>query len=231
MLVTKTIVLTGAARGIGLQLAHAYVERGDTVIATARDLSVAQGLSDLSACGSMELAQLDVTDAGSVGRFAERMNQRTIDVLINCAGVLGGDRQSLDDMDYDAWLNALQVNTLGPFRVTTALLSSLALSPAPKVITLTSQMGSLHRKSGGQHAYRSSKAAANKVMQVMAIELRERGIIACPVHPGWVRTEMGGPQADISVEECVDGLMSVIDKLSIEDSGRFWTWKGEEHPW
>jgi NAD(P)-dependent dehydrogenase (short-subunit alcohol dehydrogenase family) len=98
MLVTKTIVLTGAARGIGLQLAHAYVERGDTVIATARDLSVAQGLSDLSACGSMELAQLDVTDAGSVGRFAERMNQRTIDVLINCAGVLGGDRQSLDDM-------------------------------------------------------------------------------------------------------------------------------------
>ncbi|MDG2002103.1 MAG: SDR family oxidoreductase [Novosphingobium sp.] len=228
---TKTIVLTGAARGIGLQLARAYRERGDTVIATARKLSAAKRLRDLNASAGLEIAQLDVTEPVSVRRFAEQMDKRSIDVLINSAGVLGGDHQSLDDMDFDAWLDAFDVNTLGPFRVTTALMSSLVLSPAPKVITLTSQMGSLHRNSVGQHAYRSSKAAANKVMQVMAVELKDRGIIVCPIHPGWVRTEMGGRQADISVEESARGLLSVIDRLSIEDSGRFWTWEGNEHPW
>lgn len=228
---TKTIVLTGAARGIGLHLAYAFSKRGDAVIATARDLSAARELNELNSRAGVELAQLDVTDAVSVRRFAERMDKRAIDILINCAGIIGGDHQSLNDMDYDAWLNAFNVNTLGPFRVTTTLLPCLELSPAPKVVTLTSQMGSLHRKSVGQHAYRSSKAAVNKVMQVMAVELRDRGIIVCPIHPGWVRTDMGGPQADISVEESISGLISVIDRLSMEDSGRFWTWEGTEHPW
>lgn len=225
MHMSKTIVITGASRGIGLQLANAYAARGDTVIATARDLSTAPRLHDLGVNAGIELAQLDVTDPASLGVFAEQMHDRSIDVLINCAGVLGGDRQSLHNMDYDAWLKAFDVNTLGPFRVTTALLPNLEKSPVPKVITLTSQMAALHRKSTGQHAYRSSKAAANKVMQVMALELKERGIIVCPVHPGWVKTDMGGPQADISVEESVRGLLTVIDRLSTEDSGRFWTWK------
>lgn len=228
---TKTIVVTGAARGIGLKLADAYCQRGDIVIGTVRALSSAQGLSALAVSCGLELAQLDVTDATSVRHLTELLDKRPVDILINCAGVMGGDRQSLEDMDYNAWLDAFHVNTLGPFRVAVALLPNLVLSPSPKVITLTSQMGSLHRKGVGQHAYRSSKAAANKVMQVMAVELRDRGIIVCPVHPGWVRTDMGGPHADISVEESVDGLLTVIDRLSMEDSGRFWTWEGKEHSW
>jgi NAD(P)-dependent dehydrogenase (short-subunit alcohol dehydrogenase family) len=227
----RTIVITGAARGIGLHLARACAANGDIVIAAVRDPSTAQKLRDLHKPAEVEVHQLDVTDPVSVDRFAEKMEARAIDVLINCAGVMGGEHQSLKDMDYDAWLDAFQVNTLGPFRVTTALLPSLERAPFPKVITLTSQMGSLHRKSTGQHAYRSSKAALNKVLQVMAIELKDRGIVVCPIHPGWVRTDMGGPSADISVDESVTGLLSVIERLTIEDSGRFWTWEGKEHPW
>ncbi|MCL4165957.1 UNVERIFIED_CONTAM: hypothetical protein GTU68_005780, partial [Idotea baltica] len=114
---------------------------------------------------------------------------------------MGGERQSLDDMDYTAWAEAFAINTMAPFRVTTTLLENLRQSKNPRVITLSSQMGSLSRKSKGSHAYRSSKAAVNKVMQVMSMELEADRIVVCPVHPGWVRTDMGGSKADISVEE------------------------------
>jgi len=144
---------------------------------------------------------------------------------------LGGDHQSLLDMDYEAWRKALEVNTIAPFRLATSLLPNLERSSCPKIVTLTSQMGSLNRRSIGSYAYRSSKAAANKVMQVMAVELESRGIIVCPIHPGWVRTDMGGPQADISVEDSAQGIFQVVDRLDISKSGRFWKWDGTEHPW
>jgi len=129
-------------------------------------------------------------------------------------------------MDYAGWLEAFKVNTLGPYRVSTALVAHLSRSSNPRIVTLSSQMGSLSRQSTGSYGYRSSKAAVNKVMQVLALELRDKGIIVCPVHPGWVRTEMGGGEADISVEESAQGLVSLIDRLTMEHSGRFWTWSG-----
>jgi len=228
---TATVVITGAARGIGFHLTRAFSLAGYQVIATARRISAAKALRDLASRGGIEVVELDVIDPASLAAFAAWLGRRPIDILINNAGVMGGEHQSLEDMDYDAWLHAFQVNTLAPFRVTTALLPNLGRSSGAKVITLTSQMGSLHRKSTGRYAYRSSKAAANKVMQVMALELRDRGIIACPIHPGWVRTDMGGPHASISVEESAKGVLSVIEALTLEDSGRFWTWEGSEHPW
>ena len=227
----KTVVVTGAGRGIGRRLVELYLEAGDQVVAGVRDPAAARELQQGSGGGDLEVCALDVRDGGSVRRLADALGVRPVDILINNAGVMGGDRQSLDDMDYDAWRDALEVNTLSPFRVTTALLPNLARSPQPKIITLTSQMGALSRNSPGVFAYRSSKAAANKVMQVMALELKARGMIVCPMHPGWVRTDMGGPTAAISVEESALGLLEVIDRLGLEDSGRFWTWDGVEHPW
>jgi NAD(P)-dependent dehydrogenase (short-subunit alcohol dehydrogenase family) len=227
----KTVVITGAGRGIGRRLVELYLEAGDQVVAGVRDPAAARELQQGSSGGDLEVCALDVRDGGSVRRLADALGVRPVDILINNAGVMGGDRQSLDDMDYDAWRDALEVNTLSPFRVTTALLPNLARSPQPKIITLTSQMGSLSRNSPGAFAYRSSKAAANQVMQVMALELKARGMIVCPMHPGWVRTDMGGPAAAISVEESALGLLEVIDRLGLEDSGRFWTWDGVEHPW
>ena len=227
----KTVVITGAGRGIGRRLVELYLKAGDQVVAGVRDPAAARELQQGSGGGDLEVCALDVRDGDSVRRLADALGVRPVDILINNAGVMGGDRQSLDDMDYDAWRDALEVNTLSPFRVTTALLPNLARSPQPKIITLTSQMGSLSRNSPGAFAYRSSKAAANKVMQVMALELKARGMIVCPMHPGWVRTDMGGPAAAISVEESARGLLEVIDRLGLEDSGRFWTWDGVEHPW
>jgi NAD(P)-dependent dehydrogenase (short-subunit alcohol dehydrogenase family) len=198
------------------------------VVVGLRDPEADHGLHSVR---GVRVAQLDVVDPKSVDAFRDGLRNRPVDVLINNAGVIGGERQSLRDMDYDSWRHALEVNTLAPFRVTTALLPNLEQAERAKVVTLTSQMGSLHGNSIGHFAYRSSKAAANKVMQVMAWELRDRGIVVCPVHPGWVRTEMGGPQAEVSVHDSVLGLIALIERLELGDSGRFWTWQGQEHPW
>lgn len=227
---SETILVTGAARGIGLELARRYAESGRDVIATVRSLDNADALR---ACASPHLtvAQLDVTGEESIRQIQRTLADRPIDILINNAGVFGGDRQSLENADYAAWLRTFEVNSIAPFRVTTALLPNLRLSDRPRVVALSSQMGSLQRASGGSYAYRSSKAALNKVMQVLAVELRSAGIVVCPVHPGWVRTDMGGESGEISVEECVRGLVALIDDLSLDKSGRFWTWNGREHPW
>jgi NAD(P)-dependent dehydrogenase (short-subunit alcohol dehydrogenase family) len=118
-----------------------------------------------------------------------------VDVLINNAGIMGPDDQDVSAMDYAAWMDTLAINVLAPFRVTTALVPNLVGSARPRVVTLTSIMGSLSRDSTGYYAYRSSKAAANKVMRLLARDLAAQRIVVCPVHPGWVQTEMGGPSS------------------------------------
>jgi NAD(P)-dependent dehydrogenase (short-subunit alcohol dehydrogenase family) len=226
---SSTVIITGAGRGIGLELARVYAKAGFSVIGCARLPTPA--LNDLAAAHDVRVEELEVTSSSSLARFCQRLGGAPVDILINNAGVIGGEHQSLTDMDYDAWREALEVNTIAPFRVTTALLANLERAQVAKVITLTSQMGSLARKSVGSFAYRSSKAAANKVMQVMAQELQGRGIVVCPVHPGWVRTDMGGAGAAISAEESAAGLFRLIGRLTMDDTGRFWTWDGQEHAW
>lgn len=227
----EIVLITGTNRGIGLGLVQRYLELGNEVLATCRSPANAAELNNL-ACDKLEVLALDVADEASVARVRQQLQDRTIDILINNAGVMGGEHQSLEDMDYRAWLNAFAVNTLAPFRVITALRENLRRSQRPRVVSISSQMGSLHRDSSpGFYAYRSSKAALNKVMQLLALELKEDGIVACPLHPGWVRTDMGGSGADISVDESTRGIVALISSLTMEHSGRFWTWDGREHPW
>lgn len=225
----ETIVITGANRGIGLELTKRFTSNGDRVIATCRDPDRARDLTSLD--GALDVHRVEVTDDKNVAEFRDALGAQCIDVLINNAGVMGSDHQTIDSMDYDAWLEAFSVNTMAPFRLITELRDNLKPATRPRAVTLSSQMGSLARKSKGSHAYRSSKAAVNKVMQVLATELADDGIIVCPVHPGWVRTDMGGASADISVEESGAGLFKLVNALTMEQSGRFWTWNGEEHPW
>ena len=227
----ETVVITGANRGIGLGLTRRYLEAGRRVVATCRDSSRPGELGTLASHEGLRVFQLEVRDADSVSRLSSSLSGETVDVLINNAGVMGSTRQGIDDMDYEAWLEAFEVNTLAPFRLATALRAQLQRSRRPRIVTLSSQMGALARKSTGFYAYRSSKAAVNKVMQGMAADLEKDGIIACPVHPGWVRTEMGGADADISVAESVSGLFDLIETMTMAHSGRFWTWEGNEHPW
>ena len=227
----ETVVISGANRGIGFELTRRFAASGCRVFAGCRTPDQATRLTELAKNADIEIRTLDVTSADNVEALRAELYGQTVDILINNAGIMGHQRQTVSDMDYDAWLRAFEVNTLAPFRMSTALRPSIARSPNPRIATISSQMGSLNRKSKGAFAYRSSKAAVNKVMQVLAAELEADGIIVCPIHPGWVRTDMGGPEAEISVDESADGLFSLINKLTKEQSGRFWTWKGEEHDW
>jgi NAD(P)-dependent dehydrogenase (short-subunit alcohol dehydrogenase family) len=229
----QTIVITGANRGIGLALAQAFLRAGDHVIAACRAPDEAAALAALRKAGQgLEILPLEVTDASSISRFAAELRGRRLDVLVNNAGVMGGPHQELRDMDYAAWLQTFEINTLAPFHLSVRLLDSLERAPRPRIVTLSSQMGAFGRELGsGRYAYRSSKTAVSKVMQVLANELRPRGVIVCPVHPGWVKTDMGGASAEISAEESAAGLHRLIDGLTLEQSGRFWTWDGREHVW
>lgn len=227
----ETIVITGANRGIGLALVKQFLQDDKNVIATCRVLNNANDLKSLKEIGNLSLFELEVTSGKSVLDFAETLSGKTIDILINNAGVMGPEQQSLKQMNYESWAYTFSVNAMAPFQIATSLLDNLRMSTNPRIIAISSQMGSLNRKSKGVYAYRSSKAAVNKVMQVLATELESENIIVCPVHPGWVKTDMGGAEADITAEESAAGLLTVINNLSKEQSGRFWTWQGDEHPW
>lgn len=228
----ENILITGANRGIGLALVARYLDAGCHVIATCRDPGKADALQALAEQHTnIEILPLETTDDTQIESLAKTLAGRKLDVLINNAGVMGGKRQSPQDIDYAAWLDAFAVNTLAPFRLSVAMLDNLLLSERPRLITVSSQMGALARQSKGAIIYRSSKAAVNKTMQVLALELQAQGVIVCPVHPGWVQTDMGGQQADLTPAQSAEGLFELIDQLDMSKSGRFWCYDGSEHPW
>ena len=228
---SETIVVTGANRGIGLEFARRFLERGSRVIAGCRKPEDAHELRALGTAESLDIFPLELDSESSVSNFAQQISDTPIDVLINNAGVMGGSRQDIDDIDYAEWLQTLRINSLAPLQVALALRAKLERSDRPRIVTISSKMGALASQGTGALAYRSSKAAVNKIMQVLAQELAAQSIIVCPVHPGWVRTDMGGSGADISVEESVAGLIQLIDGLQMADSGTFFNWDGTELAW
>ncbi|MDO8289172.1 MAG: SDR family oxidoreductase [Parvibaculum sp.] len=226
----ETVLITGASRGIGLELTRQFLHLGYNVISTYRN-SASSELAALSSEGSLTLFNLEVTVSDSIAEFAHNISNVSIDILINNAGVIGPIEQALETIESADWLRTLAVNTIAPLLVSRSLIGNLKKSSNPRIITVSSQMGALNRESTGMYAYRSSKAALNKVMQVLAIELKEQGIVVCPVHPGWVKTDMGGPDAEISVSESAAGIVDLVRNLTMKQSGKFLTWQGEEHPW
>jgi NAD(P)-dependent dehydrogenase (short-subunit alcohol dehydrogenase family) len=227
------VLITGANRGIGLELARAYAAAGDRVHAACRDPNAAEALNALAAAsnGAVSVHALDVADGASVAALAAGLAGAPIDILINNAGVSGGARQSLADTDFDAWADALNIMTIGPFRVVQALLPNLQASPGAKVMTVTSQLGASTWPFGGSYAYASAKAAVNSVMRALAIDLKAKGVVVSMIHPGWVKTDMGGAGADITPQESAAGIHKVIAGLTIEHTGAFYKWNGEIHPW
>jgi NAD(P)-dependent dehydrogenase (short-subunit alcohol dehydrogenase family) len=221
-----TIFITGANRGIGFELARRYADVGWRVIAGVRDIARAQPLLPFAEC-----VEVDVAESDSVAALAAKYSKDTIDILINNAGVIGPDAQSSSQMDFDGFFDTLNVNTLGPLRVAQALLPALKRAKAAKIITITSKMGSLSYASSDHIAYRASKAAVNKVMQCVATDMKPQGIAVAVIHPGWVRTDMGGASADIDVSTSAKGIMSVIEKLSTSTTGQFWNYDGSAIQW
>lgn len=231
----ESVVITGANRGIGLALCNTFLDAGWQVIAGCREPGAAEDLQALAgalAGERLRVLTLDVRSQNSVHAFSEALGKQPIDALINNAGVMGGEHQGLEDMDYAAWLLAFDVNTLGPHRVVKALLPNLRLAKGARILTVSSQMGAFGLDMDhAPYAYCTSKAAVSRVMQIMAKDLKAEGIIACPVHPGWVQTDMGGPNATITPQESARGLFRLVTSMGMSHSGRFWTWEGKEHVW
>lgn len=227
------VLVTGANRGIGLELAKQLVARGDEVIATARRPEAAEELQALAAAneGKVWIKQLDVSDSESIASLAGQLAGQSLDVLINNAGVLlrAG---SLGGVDWQMAEACFQVNTLGPLRIAESLLPSIKQNQPGKIVNVTSQMGSIDDNgSGGAYAYRISKAALNMGTKSMAMDLADDGVVTFVIHPGWVQTDMGGPNAKITTQQCVEGMLSVIDDATPEHNGRFMNWDGTELPW
>ena len=228
-----TVVITGANRGIGLELAKQYAAAGDRVYAFCRSPGSAEKLNEAAAAsgGKLSVHAMDVGDAASIAAGADAVGDAPVDILINNAGILGGAVQKLDEIDFDAWIDAFKVMTIGPFRVVQAFLKNLRAAPNAKIMTVTSQLAASTWPFGGTYAYSSAKAGVNKVMQTMALDLKGENIAVSMIHPGWVKTDMGGPGADITAEESAAGIRNVIASLGAADTGKFYKWNGDIHPW
>jgi NAD(P)-dependent dehydrogenase (short-subunit alcohol dehydrogenase family) len=222
-----TVLVTGANRGIGLEYAKQLSAKGYTVIGTARKPQKADELDVVAD----RVEQLDVADPESVAALAERLDGVAIDILINNAGIFERQDVTIDEVDFDMMERTYAVNTVGPLRVTKALLPNLRAGKSKIVISMSSGLGSIEKSNGRWYAYRSSKTALNQINKIWSVELGPEGFICAVLHPGWVRTDMGGSNATYSPEESVAGLIQVIEGLDAEDNGRFYDFQGNAIPW
>jgi NAD(P)-dependent dehydrogenase (short-subunit alcohol dehydrogenase family) len=223
----RVVLITGANRGIGLELARQYAAAGWQVIGTARRPSDAHALRESGA----DVLQLDVTDQESVARLAGELEGRPIDLLINNAGLMRLT-WTLEEIDFDQFNQQLAVNAVGPVRVTKALLPNLRDGKLKTIVNVTSNLGSIgDNADGGFYGYRESKAALNMFTKSLAADLGPEGFTCIVLHPGWVQTDMGGSSAPVEVQDSVAGIQRVIDSLSHADNGTFWTFEGKQMPW
>jgi NAD(P)-dependent dehydrogenase (short-subunit alcohol dehydrogenase family) len=228
-----TIAITGAARGIAYELVKAYHDDGAQVFAFCRSLDAAKELKALAqnSDGRITVLEMDVSNDVSVRAAAAATGGATIDILFNVAGVLGSFAPELDagSSDWSMWQDVFNVMTLGPLRVLQAFLPHM--SPGSKVINITSQLAASTWPLGGLYPYVAAKAALNRLMRSVAIDLRDRGIIVGVLHPGYVQTDMGGPTADILPKDSAAGIRKVSAEWTLDRSGDFLKWNGEDHPW
>ncbi len=231
---TGTVLVTGANRGLGLGFARHYAARGWRVLAGCRAPENAPGLARLAeaANGAVTVLPLDVTNAGQVANAGAMVGNGPLDLLVSNAGIWGQERSRFGRTDEEAWLQAFRVNCIAPIKLLETCADALARAPRGVAAHLTSRMGSIADNSiGGYYTYRSSKAALNAAVRSAAIDLRPRGIVAIVLHPGWVRTDMGGPGATLSIDESVGAMTALFERVTLADSGRFFHCDGSELPW
>jgi NAD(P)-dependent dehydrogenase (short-subunit alcohol dehydrogenase family) len=229
-------LITGANRGIGLELTRRLLVRGERVFAACRRPDAATALHDLQARDPGDLltiVPLDVTDPASIATCYAAVQQHTgtLDVLVNNAGV-GDSPETLGTITQETLLNTYTVNAAGPLLVAQQFLPMVKAGSGKKIINVSSSVGSIaSRNQGGMYAYCASKAALNMHSKNLSLVVAEFGITSIVINPGWVKTDMGGPNAHITSEESVTGMLKVLDALTMEDTGKFLSYTGEEIPW
>lgn len=230
---TKNVFITGANRGIGLELTRQYLAAGEKVFASARDPSI-ESLSRLTERypDNLKIVMLDVTDESNIQTVAGSLESTSIDLLINNAGLFHSKHEDFSSLNPDTWIEEFRVNSIAPFLVTRALKSNLANANSSVVGMISSKMGSMgDNQSGGSYSYRSSKAALNAVSVSLANDLSDLDISVVALHPGWVQTDMGGPNGLIDVETSATGLKAILDKAGKAESGKFYDYSGKQLPW
>lgn len=225
------VVITGAARGIGLEMTKQYAAAGDRVFAMVRDPENATALNQLASQsgGKVTVHKMDVADDASVRAGAADTGSEPIDMLLNVAGVVGPFEPLLELGTCDQFDQVIEIMLKGPLRVLQAFLPRLG--EGSKVINFSSQVGASTWPYGGLYPYVAAKAGLNRLMRSVAIDLKDRGIIVGLIHPGYVQTDMGGPDAEITPQESATGVRKVAAEWTIERTGEFLKWNGETHPW
>lgn len=231
---SDSILVTGANRGIGLELVRQYLGAGWRVYACCRRPDQAADLNALvqQYHSTLSVHPLDVNNVAQRAALVQAMEDDPIDILFNNAGIYGPKAQEYGLTDEKQWLETFRVNAIAPLKLMEALTDNVANSRRKLMVAMTSKMGSMaDNSSGGSYAYRSSKAALNAVLKSAAIDLRSRGITVLTLHPGWVKTAMGGGGALTSAEECVEKLRKILDNAKLHQSGKFFQADGTEVPW
>ncbi len=231
----KKIFITGSNRGIGIEFVRQYLARGDHVFAGCRNPDAASGLKRLMDAWPerLNIVKLDLGETDSFDVTVNEVSRVTgsLDILINNAGIYIKN-ENLDNLDVSKMLASFKINSIAPILIARSFINLLEKGKEPKIVNISSQMGSLQNKtSGGDYSYCSSKASLNMLTRSLAYDVRRRGIITVSLHPGWVKTDMGGFNAMIEPSESVYDMIKLIDRLELNDSSKFFTRDGRIHPW
>ena len=222
----NTALITGAARGLGLEFVKQYAAKGWTVHACAREPAALKRVK-----GDIHTHPLEVTDHEAVKALSKKLAGEAIDVLICNAGVAGREAADLGSIDPVVWRQTFEVNTLAPLMMAEAFVDHVGRSTDRKLVAISSALGSIARNDGARYAYRASKAALNMEWKSLARDTSGNGLICVVLHPGWVQTDMGGSGATLTISQSVPAMVNVIDALKSSDSGRFFNYDGSEIPW
>jgi NAD(P)-dependent dehydrogenase (short-subunit alcohol dehydrogenase family) len=231
---SSTYFITGCNRGLGLEFVQQLLARGQRVIATCRDIATATDLTALTLkhSGQLSLVEMDVSDEASMREAVALLNDEAIDVFINNAGVYGPRDANFGNVDGPAMAEVLYTNAVAPVLLTQLLIDNVRKGSGKKLVYVSSKMGSIADNGrGGSYIYRSSKTALNSVVKSLALDLAPEGIATATLHPGWVRTDMGGPNGLIDAPESVSGMLNVIDGLSVANTGQFFNYDGSTIAW
>lgn len=226
-------VVTGTNRGIGLEFVKQLLAQGHDVVATARDPGAVPALKELQQVhGNLGLLPLDIADESSIAAFVKVVSTEPVDVLINNAGIYGPSEARLGTLRTDDWAEVMLVDLIAPVMLTQALLPALRKGQDKRIAFLSSMMGSIaDNSSGGSYIYRSAKAGLNQAVKSLAVDLAKENFIVLPLHPGWVLTDMGGPNAMIDTQTSVSGMLQRIQTASSGDSGKFLNYDGKTIAW